>query len=59
MESFIIDIPGGDGKLDNLFLQCSFDHVLILKLRDIAWFYDVKIRGLCVMADFVVLVLVS
>ncbi len=54
MDSFIID-----GKLDNLFLQCSFDHVLALKLPDIALFYIVKTRGLYVLANFVVLVLAS
>jgi hypothetical protein len=54
MESLVKDIPGGDGKHPNLFSQCSFDHVLILKLRDIAWFYIVNTRGLRLMADFFV-----
>ncbi len=56
MESLVIGIPGGDGKVANLFYSVA---LIMYWSLNYAWFYIVKTRGLRMMADFVVLVLAS
>jgi hypothetical protein len=42
-ESLVIDISAGDGKIDNLFLQCMFSIVMNLRvwiLKNVHLLYD-------------------